>query len=273
MEVWTKKMFPIFIGLIAICFCLTSAIYADVDFDDCVGMWLFDEGSGKVAKDQTDNKNDGTLQGGAKWTKGKFGSAVKLDGKASDYVEIPDSKSLHMEKNITIMFWVSTKKKMAQANRWAERQVVVGKHYKEYEIGIYDTGHLHTYTSNLAGGYDEGIFASMADKVDPDWKKDKWYHIAWTLDGKNEVAYVNGLQIGDHVKANEGTEPGANPLEIGRRVGGGLPLMGSIDEVVIFNVTMEQDDVKSIMKRGLKGALAVQPEDKLAATWAVIKGR
>ena len=102
MEVWTKKMFPIFIGLIAICFCFTSAIYADVDFDDCVGMWLFDEGSGKVAKDQTDNKNDGTLQGGAKWTKGKFGSAVKLDGKASDYVEIPDSKSLHMEKNITI---------------------------------------------------------------------------------------------------------------------------------------------------------------------------
>ena len=49
--------------------------------------------------------------------------------------------------------------------------------------------------------------------------------------------------------------------------------MGSIDEVVIFNVTMEQDDVKSIMERGLKGALAVQPEDKLAATWAVLKGR
>ena len=171
MGVWTKKMFPNFIGLIAICFCLTSAIYADVDFDDCVGMWLFDEGSGKVAKDQTDNKNDGTLQGGAKWTKGKFGSAVKLDGKASDYVEIRDSKSLHMKKNIPIMFWVSTSKKMAQANRRAERQVVVGKHYKEYEIGIYDTGNLHTYTSNLAGGYDDGIFASMAEKVDQDWKK------------------------------------------------------------------------------------------------------
>ena len=106
MGVWTKKMFPIFIGLIAICFCLTSAIYADVDFDDCVGMWLFDEGSGKVAKDRTDNKNDGTLQGGAKWTKGKFGSAVKLDGKASDYVEIPDSKSLHMEKNIRCLMLI-----------------------------------------------------------------------------------------------------------------------------------------------------------------------
>ncbi len=111
MQYEIKKMAPICIGLIAICFCLTSAIYADVDFDDCVGMWLFDEGGGKVAKDRTDNKNDGELQGGAKWTKGKFGSAVKLDGKASDYVEIRDSKSLHMKKNITIMFWVSTKKK------------------------------------------------------------------------------------------------------------------------------------------------------------------
>ena len=61
MEVWTTKMFPIFIGLIAICFCLTRAIYADVDFDACVGMWLFDEGGGKVAKDQTENGNDGTF--------------------------------------------------------------------------------------------------------------------------------------------------------------------------------------------------------------------
>ena len=273
MQYEIKKMAPICIGLMAVCFCLASLTHAKVDFDACVGMWLFDEGKGDKARDQTENGNDGELQGGAKWGKGKFGSAVILDGKASDFVRILSSKSLHMKKNITVMFWVYTKKKMAAATRWDDRQVVVGKHYTEYEVGIYDTGNLHTYTSNLAGGYDEGIFASMAEEVDPDWKKGKWYHIAWTLDGRDEVAYVNGLKIGDHVKNNEGTEPGANPLEIGRRVGGGLPLMGAVDEVVIFNVTMEQNDIKSIMERGLKGELAVHPEGKLAATWAVIKGR
>ena len=79
-----------------------------------------------------------------------------------------DSDSLDIEEQVTVMFWVSTSKKMNEGARWADRQVVVGKHYKEYEVGIYDTGNIHTYTSNLADGYDEGIFASMADKVAPD---------------------------------------------------------------------------------------------------------
>ena len=72
---------------------------------------------------------------------------------------------------------------MAEKTRWDDRQIVIGKGYLEYEVGIYDTGNLHTYTSNLAGGYDEGIFASMAEKVDPDWKKGKWF---WAYFGKIE---------------------------------------------------------------------------------------
>jgi hypothetical protein len=160
-----------------------------------------------------------------------------------------------MKKNITIMFWVSTKKKMA--DRWADRQVVVGKHYKEYEIGIYDTGHLHTYTSNLAGGYDEGIMASMADKVDPDWKKDKWYHFAWTLNGKKEVAYVNGIKIGEFENANANTMALKNPLEIGRRVGGGLPFTGTVDEVAVFNVALNAGFIKRIVEEGLAVTTAV----------------
>ena len=259
------------LALLFVC-SLTLSTEAKIDFEkDCVGMWLFDEGSGKVAKDSSGNKNDGTLKGSAKWGKGKFGNAVSLKGTASDYVEVADSDSLDMKEQITIMFWVSTSKKMNQGARWAERQVVVGKHYKEYEVGIYDTGNLHTYTSNLAGGYDEGIFASMAAKVDPDWKKNKWYHVTWTLDGKNEVAYVNGIKIGDHVKNNKGTEPGTNTLEFGRRVGGALPLTGAIDEIAIFNVVLAENDIKSVVTNGLKRVLSVSPKSKLATTWSTIK--
>ena len=34
-------------------------------------------------------------------------------------------------------------------------------------------------------------------KLGPDWKKNKWYRFAETLDGKDEVAYVNTMQIGE----------------------------------------------------------------------------
>ena len=55
------------------------------------------------------------------------------------------------------------------------------------------------YTSDLASACDEEIVKSMREvvKLGPDWKKNKWYRFAQTLNGKDEVAYVNTMQIGE----------------------------------------------------------------------------
>ena len=55
------------------------------------------------------------------------------------------------------------------------------------------------YTSDLASAFDEEIVKSMREvvKLGPDWKKNKWYRFAQTLNGKDEVAYVNTMQIGE----------------------------------------------------------------------------
>ena len=55
------------------------------------------------------------------------------------------------------------------------------------------------YTSDLASAFDEEIVKSMREvvRLGPDWKKNKWYRLAQTLDGKDEVAYVNTMQIGE----------------------------------------------------------------------------
>ena len=65
------------------------------------------------------------------------------------------------------------------------------------------------YTSDLASACDEEIVKSMREvvKLGPDWKKNKWYRFAQALDGKDEVAYVNTMQIGDNVKNNKGRQP------------------------------------------------------------------
>ena len=62
---------------------------AEVDPGSIVGAWLFDEKSGKVAKDSSDNGNDGDLVGGAKWAKGKFGNGIELNGKDA-WVTVPE---------------------------------------------------------------------------------------------------------------------------------------------------------------------------------------
>ncbi len=61
---------------------------AAIDPDNVVGVWLFDEGSGEVATDASENGLDGTLHGNPKWVNGKFGKALELDGSAA-YVEVP----------------------------------------------------------------------------------------------------------------------------------------------------------------------------------------
>ncbi len=238
---------------------------AKIDPETCVGAWFFD-GQGDTAKDSSENGNDGILMSKPKRVDGKFGKALEFDG--NNYVEVPHADSLTMTNEITVAFWFRTDKKMPVFD---DRQAVVGKHYLEYEVGIYPSGVIHTYTSNGAGGYDEGISAS---KGGGDWVLDQWYHLAWTLDGRHEIVYVDGINIGEFDKPNEGTRPGTHTLDIGRRQGGGLPLQGAVDEVAVFNAVLSEEDVQACMDKGLERALgfsAIEPLGKLTTTWGQIK--
>jgi hypothetical protein len=274
MKFETKRITAILTALM-VAFLFVSLTHAKVvENVPPVGVWLFEEGSGKVAKDSSESKNDGTLKGAVKWVKGKFGSGLEFSGKATDYVEIPNSESLGMTEQMTVVLWFKTEKAMKEASKWADRQVVIGKHYKEYEIGIYPLGFIHTYTArDLDPGYDEGIMASMKGKVDDDWKLGTWYHLAWTLNGKTEVAYVNGIKLGEFNKSQANTKAGKNPLEIGRRIGGGLPFTGTIDEVAVFNVALNAGFIKRIVEEGLAVTTAVEPTGKLSTTWSTLKSQ
>ena len=48
---------------------------------------------------------------------------------------------------------------------------------------------------------------------------------------------------------------------------------GIIDEVAIFNIALADDDIETIMAKGLEEILSVEPSDKLAAIWATIKAQ
>ncbi len=89
-------------ALLAVCYATTSD--AKIDPKTVVGIWLFDEGTGKIAKDLSENGNDGELKEGTKWEDGQFGQAVIFDGK-DDYVEILPSPLFNPEV-FTVTFWM-----------------------------------------------------------------------------------------------------------------------------------------------------------------------
>ncbi|MFC1715296.1 LamG-like jellyroll fold domain-containing protein [Candidatus Poribacteria bacterium] len=267
------KVTIIWIGLMMLFLFFVSASYAKIDMATVAGLWLFDEGEGDIVEDLSGNVNHGKLINDPEWVKGVFGKALKFNG--TNYVSVPDSDSLDMEEQVTVMFWVRSDKKMV--NMWIDRQAVVGKHFEEYEVGIYMAGQLHTYTSDGAGGTDEGIMTSIAGKLpdkDADWEVDKWYHVAWTLEGNHEIAYVNGIKLGEHNKPHVNTQPGTNPLVVAHRIGDFIKLTGAVDEVIALNMALEIDDIELVFREGLEVALnilAVDATGKLATTWAAVR--
>jgi hypothetical protein len=251
------------ISLLVVSLFFAGISYAEINPANIAGLWLFDDGT---AADSSGNGNNGTLMGDPQVITGVFGKALAFNG--DDYVAIADSNSLDMNEQFTIMFWVRSDKEML--DMWADRQVVVGKHYLEYEIGIYMDGQLHTYTSNGAGDYDEGIMAQSVGA----WAVGKWYHVAWTLNGAHETAYINGVNIGEYDKAHANTMPGEHEVNIGQRTEGGQPMTGAVDEVAILNVALAESDIVAAMNNGMGSLLnlsAVSPSNKLTTAWGKIK--
>ena len=61
--------------------------------DDLVAHWRFDEGTGVIAQDATPNSNTATLTR-SRWSAGRAGAALALDGGNDDIVSVPVSASL-----------------------------------------------------------------------------------------------------------------------------------------------------------------------------------
>jgi hypothetical protein len=189
-------------------------------------------------RDISGNENNGTLINGPTFSNDAGGTIV-FDG-IDDYVNKTTSQSLNMSYNITILVWF----KIPQ-NGLPYRQCLVGKHYTEYELGIYPGGYIHTYTSSgplSCGSYDEGM---NSYKPGGDWAANTWYHVGWTLDNRLETSYFNGALGSTYTKNNSGTCPtnGYN-LNIGMRSSaGGLVFKGSIPIVQIYKRTLSAQEV------------------------------
>ena len=236
---------------------------AKIDFGDCVGMWLFDEGNGKKAKDSSGTGNDGTIVGGAKWVDGKFSKGLSLNG-SDAYVEIAHDDSLNVGAEHTIALWF----KLHSAP--PPGMGVVTK--DDWAPGFWwDANIIRHHTHDPA---------PQLHYIDANWNPDTdWHHVAALWDGKEFRIYLDAKEIGAGVTAaNIGRNALTDkPLLIGIYLATGQHgqwgefLNAIIDDVAIFNVALSDNDIKTLMNDGLKTAADIEPSGKLTTTWAAIK--
>ncbi len=236
---------------------------ANIDFETCVGMWLFDEGRGDVAEDSSGTDNNGAIEGGAKWVNGKFGKGLSLNG-SDAYVEIPHDDSLMVGGEHTIALWFKLDKPPAAG------MGVVTK--DDWAPGFWWDGSTIRHHTHDPG--------ATLHFIDAPWNPDTdWHHVAVTWDGEEFVVYLDADEISSGVTTpNLGRNALTDkPLLIGiylatgQHAQWGQFFAGIIDDVAIFNTALAGDDIETLMTDGLKTAADIEPAGKFTTAWAAIK--
>ena len=249
------------LSLIITSLVLVTQIGAKVDLETAMGIWLFDENKGAVATDISGNNNHGQIQF-AEWVTGKFGKALKFNGVTSRVV-IADSESLYAKKAWTITSWVKVDPSMGGMG-----YILVKGGGNGINYGLRTSGDGMAWDAFfMEGGAWKGAFNK--GKI----KKGQWVYMTATYDGVNEIrVYENGEVIGS---SERGKPPPQDNSEV--NIGGfpgqkGALFRGLLDEVALFSVALRKDDMKNLMKNGVRQVmLDVAPLNKLTTSWGDIK--
>jgi len=230
-------------------FVLFSVSFAFAAEEGLVGYWNFDEGKGDVAGDSSGNGNDGTIFRGAEWVDGKFGKALKFDGGKMQKVEIPHSDSFaEITTAVTIELWLNP----ANFSAWMSFGV---KGDITYGMFINPSAFVRLHYS---GG-------STLDTPNGSIKANEWTHVVGTYDGVNVRVYLNG-EMKAELAANAAIPADAQSFVIGGTQESRDWFTGMIDEVKLYSRGLTEDEIIQSMS----GA-AVEPYEKLSATWGNIK--
>ena len=229
-----------------------------------IAVWLFNEGSGKIARDSSENKTNGEIVGEPEWVTGKFGEALKFDG-SDDHIDIPKPtpEILQPEKMITMMAWVKPDKIQGDWDCILSMQKgTTGSNTYSIDIGSPSTpGKIGVIVNDTRINDTEEITAGS------------WYHVAATYDGSKIILCKDGEEVAekDYTGPFQYAEGGRLVINGNyNSANGGLGefVEGIIDEVILLDEALTANEIKKFMAKGI---IAVSPLGKVAQTWGELK--
>jgi hypothetical protein len=222
---------------------------------DLVGHWKLDDEKGSATAADATGKANGRVVGGAAFSDGKIGGALKCDG-TGGYVEIPSTEELDkvQEDSYTLAAWF--RPEGVPPGTESANNANYGIILKTgWHVGLYYTNEKKfTMAHWLAGDKPEEPVWTGTGAWDEEYEPGQWYHVVGTVDraaGKITI-YLNG-------EAKNSAEFTANaPFrkyeKMTWKIGIGSPgakewswpAKGSIDDVRIYNRALSAAEVKDL---------------------------
>ncbi len=204
-----------------------------------VGAWPLNEGRGTVAHDYSVHDNDGSLEGLAQWTQGRFQGGLSFNGNAAAVV-VPDSRSLEPAA-VSVSAWVNS-----SASPGSYKYIVAkganGCLAASYGLYTGVNGGLEFYVST-----NQGLSFTLSPDAGQSVWNGQWHNVVGTYDGSSVRLYLDGQQVGsgtpDTAPIAYGL-PTSNDLLIGDYRGcSGLDFSGKTDEVKVFARALDASEI------------------------------
>ena len=186
-----------------------------------------------MAVDSSGNGNAGTLSGAERVGGGVFGDALRFDGRGAQVV-VPDAPSLRLRDAMTLEAWV---KPADVPNAWRD---VIYKGDDNYYLEAASDRETRASGAGVFDGTRGHVFAASPLPVDT------WTHLAVTYDGAALRLYLNGGEVAE-VPQTGAIASSTRPLELGGDSVYGQFFDGLIDEVRVYNVALNADEIRTDM--------------------------
>jgi PKD repeat protein len=196
-----------------------------------VASYSFEETSGSQVIDASGNANNGTISGATRTSAGRFGRALKFNGK-SDWVTVDHSASLNLTKGMTLEAWVYP---TASTSTPATLLMKEASGTASYRIYSNISGAGPTSAVNIGGA---GKILSSGSKL----PVNAWSHVAATYDGATHKLYVDGKLVKSAPQTGS-IDTSTGKLRIGGNSIWGYYFAGYIDEVRIYNRALSAAEI------------------------------
>lgn len=217
--------------------------------DGLVLHFSFDRETKGAVRDESGRDNNGQRDGGRFVADGLFRGGYEMGGQ--DLVQVPSSASL-CPQTLTISIWIRPAQDMGDEGRMI---VSKGANMSGYFLGCHPLENGHRTAFMLCGQTRGGLYTYA--KTKRTFKKDTWYHLVASYDGRNQRLYVNGELEDSTDRRGPVNHLATVPLTIGMQVPPRIyGWAGTVDELRVYERALNEGEIRQLSMRTVAGVPA-----------------